>query len=99
MSLITKETVEKIATLAHLELTETEKETFTAQMSAIVTYIDKLNELDTKDIPPMSHSTLSGDTTYAQRDDQPVASLGQKLALANAPDPGDNHFRIPKVIG
>ena len=96
---ITKQDVEKIAALANLALTEEEKETFTTQLSSIVSYVEKLNELDTSDVPPMSHSTLSGDTSYAMREDEPVPSLGQEAALANAPDPGDGHFKVPKVIG
>ena len=61
--------------------------------------VEKLNELDVSDVPPMSHSTLSGDTSYAMRDDEPAPSLGQEAALANAPDPGEGHFKVPKVIG
>ena len=96
---ITKQDVEKIATLANLALSESEKETFTTQLSSIVSYIEKLNQLDTKDISPMSHSTLCGDTAYAMREDVVVTPLGQEAALANAPDAGDGHFKVPKVIG
>jgi aspartyl-tRNA(Asn)/glutamyl-tRNA(Gln) amidotransferase subunit C len=96
---ITKQDVEKIATLANLALNDAEKEIFTTQLSAIVSYVEKLNELNTDAVPPMSHSTLSGDTSYAMRNDDPVPSLGQQAALANAPDPGEGHFKVPKVIG
>lgn len=96
---ITKEEVEKIATLANLALTEEEKEMFTTQLSSIVTYVEQLNQLDTANVPPMSHSTLSGDTSYALRNDEERPSLGQQAALANAPDAGEGHFKVPKVIG
>ncbi|MEW6730540.1 MAG: Asp-tRNA(Asn)/Glu-tRNA(Gln) amidotransferase subunit GatC [Acidobacteriota bacterium] len=95
---ITKEDTEKIAALAQLALTEEEKETLTTQLSSIVSYIEKLNELDTKDVPPMSHSTLSGDISYTMRNDEEIPSIGQEAALANAPDSGDGHFKVPKVI-
>ncbi len=96
---ITKQDVEKIATLANLALTEEEKDCFTGQLSSIVDYIEQLNQLDTTGVEPMSHSGLSGDNTYSMRDDKLVPSLGQTLALANAPDGEDGHFKVPKVIG
>lgn len=95
---ITKQDVEKIATLANLALTEEEKDCFTGQLSSIVDYIEQLSQLDTVGVEPMSHST-SGDNTYSMRDDKLVPSLGQTLALANAPDGEDGHFKVPKVIG
>ncbi len=96
---ITKQDVEKIATLANLALSETEKECFTSQLSSIVSYIEKLDKLNTSDVLPMSHSTLSGDNGYTMREDILAPSLGQKKALANAPDGGEGHFKVPKVIG
>jgi aspartyl-tRNA(Asn)/glutamyl-tRNA(Gln) amidotransferase subunit C len=96
---ITKQDVEKIATLANLALSESEKECFTNQLSSIVSYIEKLNELNTSDVAPMSHSTLSGDNVYTMREDVLIPSLGQTSALTNAPDAGEGHFKVPKVIG
>ncbi|MCS6886056.1 MAG: Asp-tRNA(Asn)/Glu-tRNA(Gln) amidotransferase subunit GatC [Acidobacteriota bacterium] len=93
---ITIDDVAKIAKLANLALTEQEKTAFAAQLSAIVDYMEKLNELDTSNVPPMSHSTLSAETYL--RPDQPRKSLGTETALANAPDAKDDHFRVPKVI-
>jgi aspartyl-tRNA(Asn)/glutamyl-tRNA(Gln) amidotransferase subunit C len=99
MSTITKQEVAKIAKLAHLALTEDEMENFTGQLSAILTYMEKLNELDTNSVAAMSHSTLAGNTDYALRQDVRVASLPQSAALANAPVQGEGHFQVPKVIG
>ena len=97
---ITKPDVEKIAELAKLELTGEESESFTEQLSAILGYIDKLNELDTTDVASMSHcSTAGDDTEYVRRDDEVRPSLGQQLATENAPDREAGYFRVPKVIG
>jgi aspartyl-tRNA(Asn)/glutamyl-tRNA(Gln) amidotransferase subunit C len=97
---ITKDDVLKIAELARLELTNEETEAFTVQLDSILGYIDKLNELDTSDVEPMSHSaTASGDTEYTRRNDVARESLGQQIAVANAPDAEAGYFKVPKVIG
>jgi aspartyl-tRNA(Asn)/glutamyl-tRNA(Gln) amidotransferase subunit C len=95
---ITKRDVEKIANLANLELTDEEKELFTNQLGAIVGYVEQLNELDTADVPPMAHAGVDERVDYAQREDLVLESVGQNVALANAPDPNRGHFRVPKVI-
>ena len=96
---ITRPDVEKIAELARLELTEEETESFTHQLASILNYIDKLNEIDTTKVDPMSHcSTATGDD-YALRDDRARPSLGQSLAVENAPDQEAGFFKVPKVIG
>ena len=97
---ISKVDVEKIAELARLELTGEETESFAQQLSSILGHIDKLNELDTADVEPMSHcSTAGGDTEYTRRDDVIHPSLGQRLAVENAPDAEAGYFRVPRVIG
>lgn len=97
---ITKADVEKIAELARLELTGEETEAFTEQLGSILGFIDKLNELDTGEAPPMSHcSTASGGAHRGERDDIVRTSLGQKAALENAPDREAGYFKVPKVIG
>ena len=97
---ITKADVVKIAELARLELTPEETEAFTVQLDSILGYIDKLNELDTSAVAPMSHSTFaSEDPESARRDDVVTQSLGQQTAVANAPDSEAGYFKVPKVIG
>ena len=97
---ITKTDVEKIADLGRLELTSEETELLTEQLSSIIGHIEKLNELDTADVPPMSHcAPAGGDVEYAQRDDLVRPSLGQKLAVENAPDAEAGYFKVPRVIG
>lgn len=96
---ITRTDVEKIAELARLELSEAEVDSFTTQLSAIIGYIDHLDELDVTDVPPMSHSLTGGDPACARRDDAVRPSPGQAAATANAPDAEDGYFRVPKIIG
>ena len=65
--------VEYVANLARLEVTDKEKEKFTAQLNDILLYIDKLNELDTKGVEPMSHAIA---ITNAFREDKILDSIG-----------------------
>ncbi len=96
---ITRTDVEKIAELARLELTAEEIDSFAEQLSSILGHIDKLNELDTTGVEPMSHSTLGTDAAeYAQRDDEVKPSLGSSVATENAPDKEAGYFKVPKVI-
>ena len=92
---ISSREVEYVANLARLEITEKEKEKFTAQLNDILLYIDKLNELDTKGIEPMSHAIT---VTNAFREDKVKDSVGTQQTLANAPDARGDFFRVPKVI-
>lgn len=84
-----------MAHLARLEITNKEKDKFTAQLNDILLYIDKLNELDTKGVEPMSHAIA---VTNAFREDNIVDSIGTEKSLANAPDARGEFFRVPKVI-
>jgi aspartyl-tRNA(Asn)/glutamyl-tRNA(Gln) amidotransferase subunit C len=97
---ITRVDVEKIAELARLDLTTEETDVFTEQLSSIIGHVEKVNQLDTTDVQPMSHCVpAGGDTEYAKRDDRVRPSLGQKVAVENAPDPEAGYFRVPRVIG
>jgi aspartyl-tRNA(Asn)/glutamyl-tRNA(Gln) amidotransferase subunit C len=97
---ITRSDVEKIAELSRLDLTSEETDLFTEQLSAILAHVEKLNELDTEDVPPMSHcAPAGGDPEYAKRDDEVRPSLGQQLAVENAPDTETGYFKVPRVIG
>ncbi|HQK99234.1 MAG TPA: Asp-tRNA(Asn)/Glu-tRNA(Gln) amidotransferase subunit GatC [Smithellaceae bacterium] len=87
--------VDYVAKLARLDVTDAEKEKFTAQLNDILGYIDKLNELDTTGVAPMTHAIA---VTNAFREDRVVESLGTQAAVANAPDPRGEFFRVPKVI-
>jgi aspartyl-tRNA(Asn)/glutamyl-tRNA(Gln) amidotransferase subunit C len=97
---ITKADVEKIAELARLDLSAEETDLFTQQLSSIIGYVETLDQLDTADVPPMSHcAPAGGDAEYAKREDQVRPSLGQNLAIENAPDAEAGYFKVPKVIG
>lgn len=96
---ITESDIDKIAQLAHLEITPEERRQLTPQIASIVEYVAQLNELDTTQIEPsIGGFTTEGAHTHAARDDVPRPSLGQKLALDQAPDPAEGHFRVPKVL-
>jgi aspartyl-tRNA(Asn)/glutamyl-tRNA(Gln) amidotransferase subunit C len=96
---ITEKDIEKVAQLAHLELAEEELKTFGPQIVGIVSYIEQLNELDTKNVEPaIGGLTPEGARTDSARDDELAGSVGQKTALEEAPDPAHGHFRVPKVL-
>ena len=92
---ISSKEVEYVAHLARLEISDEEKEKFTGQLNDILLYIDKLNELDTRGVEPMSHAIA---VTNAFREDRILDSLGTEKSLANAPDARGEFFRVPKVI-
>lgn len=92
---INRQEVEYVARLARLDLTEQDKTVFTSQLSSILAYVEKLNELDTSGIEPTSHVI---DIINVTRPDEPRDSLSQDAALANAPDKTAGHFRVPKII-
>ena len=96
---ITEAEIRKIAALAHLDTTEEELHTLAPQVASIITYVEQLNELDTSEVEPaIGGLTPEGERTAAVREDRTRPSLGQALALEQAPEPSEGHFRVPKVI-
>lgn len=96
---ITEKDIEKVAHLAHLELAEEELKTLGPQIMEIVNYVEQLNALDTKNVEPaIGGLTPEGAKTDSARDDELAGSLGQKIALEEAPDPAFGYFRVPKVL-
>jgi aspartyl-tRNA(Asn)/glutamyl-tRNA(Gln) amidotransferase subunit C len=93
--MISSKEVEHVAHLARLEISGQEVDKFTSQLNDILLYIDKLNELDTAGVEPMSHAIA---VTNSFREDKILDSIGTKTALANAPDARGEFFRVPKVI-
>jgi aspartyl-tRNA(Asn)/glutamyl-tRNA(Gln) amidotransferase subunit C len=87
--------VEHIAHLAKLRLSEEEEDTFGAQLSGILAYVEKLNELDTSGVEPTSHVLALGNV---MREDILRPSLPTDEALLNAPDRADDFYRVPKII-
>ena len=92
---ITQQEVEHVAKLARLEFSEQEKEKLTQQLSNILTYVEKLGELDTKGVEPTSHVL---DIKNVMRDDVTAESLPQDRALANAPEKAAGHYKVPLII-
>ncbi len=92
---ITKHDVEHVAKLARLEITETEKAAFSQQLSGILTYVEKLNQLKTEGVEPTA--TVLGQTNVF-REDKSRPSLPVEKALANAPEQAGGFFVVPKII-
>ena len=92
---IDQEQVRKVAKLSRLELTDAEVEEFTGQLSAILGYVEKLNELDTADIEPLAHCLP---VSNVLREDSAKDSLGTEKVLANAPQRDDEFFKVPKIL-
>jgi aspartyl-tRNA(Asn)/glutamyl-tRNA(Gln) amidotransferase subunit C len=96
---ISESDIEKIAQLAHLEITAEERKMFAPQISEIITYVEQLNAVDTSAVEPaLGGLTPEGEQTESSRSDEIQPSLGQKLALDQAPDPANGHFRVPRVL-
>ncbi|HOM60509.1 MAG TPA: Asp-tRNA(Asn)/Glu-tRNA(Gln) amidotransferase subunit GatC [Anaerohalosphaeraceae bacterium] len=87
--------VRRVAQLARLELSDQEIVQFSMQLSAIVNYIEKLNELNTDEVEPLAHCLP---ICNVFRSDEVLPSLTQERALANAPDAENGYFKVPKVL-
>lgn len=85
----------KVAKLSRLELTEAEVEEFTGQLSAILDYVEKMNELDTTDVEPLAHCLPISNVF---RQDISKESLGTEKALTNAPQRDGEFFKVPKIL-
>ncbi len=92
---ITRKEVEHVAHLARLSLSEEELGTMTSQLDNILSYVDKLGELDTENIKATTHAFS---VSNAFREDNAVQSLAQEEALANAPEQNGESFVVPKII-
>lgn len=92
---IDKETVEKVAHLARLELNETEKEEMIKDMSKILDFMAKLNELDTSGVEPLVYMS---DDVNVLREDEVKQRITHEEALENAPKHDENYFLVAKVI-
>jgi aspartyl-tRNA(Asn)/glutamyl-tRNA(Gln) amidotransferase subunit C len=96
---ITRTEVLKIADLARLHFSEEELDAFIVQFQSIFDYIEQLKQVNVDSIEPTSHVSLTADfEKYIFREDEVRPSLPVEESLANAPDPGSGHFRVPKVL-
>jgi len=98
---ITDKDVTYVAGLANLELNEQERQRMVRDLSSILDYIDRLNQLDTSNVPPMAQAlgpSDDGQPAAAWREDLPRPPLSHDLALKNAPSANADFFNVPKVI-
>ena len=94
---ITPEEVKHIAALANLHLSDADIERYTKDLEEILSYVDQLNELDTRGVAPMAQVLHEGNAAPL-RADQQGQSFDQDTALRCAPLPGAGHFKVPRVI-
>jgi len=108
---VTEKDVAHVADLANLELTTEERVVLLRDLNSILDYIDRLDQLDTTDVPPMDQvsdrygidQSMTGSErfAYASREDILEGlrkSLPHDVALQNAPDSDGTFFKVPKVI-
>ena len=108
---VTEEDVAHVADLANLELTKEERGLLLRDLNSILDYVDRLNQLETTNVPPMAQvsdkygvdqsRTGSARFAYASREDIHEGlrkSLPHEVALQNAPDSDGTFFKVPKVI-
>lgn len=92
---IDRPTVDHIARLARLDLSEDERVRMQAELTQILGHAEKIQELDLDDVPPTSHSVP---LSNVMRPDLVSPSLAQEDALSNAPAAEDGRFRVPRII-
>lgn len=88
-------TVDEVAHLARLEFNDAAKEEILNDMNRMLSFVDKLNELDTNNVEPLIYMT---DEKNVMRSDEPEITVTQKEALKNAPKKDSDYFKAPKVI-
>jgi aspartyl-tRNA(Asn)/glutamyl-tRNA(Gln) amidotransferase subunit C len=93
--IIDKNTVEKVAHLARLELLEEEKDAMIDDLNKILGFMDKLNEVDTSGVEPLVYMT---NEINVLREDTVKQEITREEALLNAPKHDDKYFLVPKVI-
>ena len=94
-NVITDETIEYVGILAKLELSDEEKEKAKTDMAKMLDYIDKMGELDTTEIEPMTHIFQ---TSNVLRDDVVTNGDGRDMTLKNAPSSNGETFIVPKTV-
>lgn len=93
---IDSSTVDKLADLAKLEFDASAKEEIIKDLNRVLKFVDKLNELDTENVEPLTYLT---DETNILRKDEVIQTISQKEALSNAPQKDSDYIIVPKVLG
>jgi len=95
---LTEEQVRYVARLANLALSDEEVGRMTHDLGAVLEHMDRLAEIDTDGVEPMSQVLYDAGETATLRPDVERAPLGNEAALANAPLAGGGYYKVPKVI-
>ena len=95
---ITEKEVRYVADLANLSLSEAEVHRFQADLNEILGHIERLNDIDTAGVEPMTQVVYEAGDTATLRADRERPPLGTEAALANAPKAGAGYFKVPKVV-
>lgn len=92
---IDKETLHKIAHLARLDIDPSKEESYIKDLEEILTWVEKLNELDTDGVEPLTNMSFE---VNAFREDVKKQTITHEQALKNAPKKDADYFRVPKVL-
>ncbi len=92
---LTPEVVRHNARLARVALTDDEVSLFQSQLSHILNYFQRLQEVDTENVPPTAHTLAMHNV---MRDDEPHPSIDKEEVLANAPQREGDHFRVRAIL-
>ena len=95
MTKISSDDVRKVAQLARLEIPADQIETYTEQLEEILSYVDRLQEIDTNNIPP---TTRAVEVVNAMRDDLVEVNCSREDLLNQAPQREGDFFRVPKIL-
>jgi aspartyl-tRNA(Asn)/glutamyl-tRNA(Gln) amidotransferase subunit C len=92
---VNEQLVQQLADLARLEFSDQEKASIKGDLQRMITFVEKLNELDTTNVQPLLHMTANSNVL---REDKVIPSITREEGLLNAPEANDQYFKVPKVI-
>ena len=87
--------LDKLAQLARINIPESKKEKIKAELSEILTWMEKLSELDTDGVEPLTNMS---EEVNRWRDDSPQPQIDREIALKNAPSHESGYFKVPNVL-
>jgi aspartyl-tRNA(Asn)/glutamyl-tRNA(Gln) amidotransferase subunit C len=92
---IDKESLQKIAHLARLEMPESAEKEMMDSLNSVLTWMEELNEINTDNVKPLTHMSLE---VNALREDKVIPNISREQGLKNAPKQDGEYFRVPKVM-
>jgi aspartyl-tRNA(Asn)/glutamyl-tRNA(Gln) amidotransferase subunit C len=96
--MISKEEVKHIANLARIKLTEEEEDKFTKELSFILDFVDRLNEVDTKDVKPIDQITGLQNVMREDKDPETVSKEDKERLIGQAPSKKDDLIKVKAVL-